>query len=67
MAGTGGLWDKLAHSGPIHFMNLMKIIGVYMSHTSSLFFTHFTIKRTQRMAFKEMPEVIIKLDKMLKD
>jgi hypothetical protein len=28
---------------------------------------YITLKRIQRMAFKKMPEVIIKLDKMLKD
>jgi hypothetical protein len=29
--------------------------------------TYFTLKRTQRMALKKMPEVIIKLDKILQD
>jgi hypothetical protein len=39
----------------------------YMGHTFRLSFTHFTLKRIQRMAFKNIPEVIINLDKMLKD
>jgi hypothetical protein len=35
--------------------------------TLSDFVTHFTLKRIQRVALKKMTEVIIKLDKMLKD
>jgi hypothetical protein len=36
-------------------------------YTSRLFFTHFTIKSQKGWLLRKMPEVIIKLDKMLKD
>jgi hypothetical protein len=76
LGGGRALWDKLAHRGSGNgniFVNLMKMIDsslpsvTHIWVTLSDFFTHFTLKRIPRMAFKKIPEVIIKLDKMFQD
>jgi hypothetical protein len=41
-------------------------VNPYMGHTFKLF-THFTIKEHKRWLKRKMPEVTIKLDKMLQD
>jgi hypothetical protein len=52
-----------------HFQSLIggKIGPKQKDMVVEIAITHFTLKRTQRMAFMKMHEVIIKQDKMLKD
>jgi hypothetical protein len=56
-----------------HFVNLMKMIDsslpsvTHIWVTLSNFFPHFTLKGYKEWLLREMPEVIIKPDKMLKD
>jgi hypothetical protein len=56
--------------GMVKFMFVMKIIDTSpppVITLSNLFFSHFTLKWTQWMAFEKNANVRIKLDKMLTD
>jgi hypothetical protein len=74
--GEGELWDKLAHrgSGYSNFMNLMKMLDSSLPPETHILVTlsdfphtFHPIKGHKVWLLRKMPEVIIKLDKLLQD